>query len=195
MSQSTQGFYPAVVRRIARGEGPNPDTLILLERPAILIKSGVRLRLYTREYSTYTHLAWAEVESTRVIEKDEVEFVLQYGTWCEDRSHVAKHLLLAKRDQTDMGWKWKRAVPWIVAWWRSRGSNSTQIPRYIPPTPPPSSPTSPSASASSLTWPDSIEPPTTRPGSDAEEAGPLGAGAHTLPNTEEEESRPERTEE
>ncbi len=152
MSHPSLGFYMTVVRHVARGVGDNPDTLILIEPPATPICESAKLRLYTREHRTYTHLGWFEVERTRVVDGDEFEFVLKRAIWDEEGLRGERHLLLAGRSSVADGWNLKRLAPKIVTMWRKAVKGTTPVPRFLPPTPLSSSPTTPSHSASSLTW-------------------------------------------
>ncbi len=153
MARPNPELFMTVVRHVARGVGENPDTLILLEPPAIPIKVGISLRLFTREHRIYSHLGRFEVERTRAIEKDEVEFVLRQADVHNDSLQGNRHLLLVRRCHTGRGWRWKELAPRIARVWRRFTGGVAPIPRFLPPSPPASPPATPSSSATSLTWP------------------------------------------
>ncbi len=153
------GFFPAIVRKVAAGEGDNPDTYILIEKSAVLLKNGVGLRLYTRESLTYTHLAWVTVVRTRVAERDYVEFILRCSGRDDDELRGSYHLLLADRAWTIEGCSMRSLGRKLSAtmknlWRKGMCTSDESIPRFIPPTPVSSSvpPSTQRGSFASLTF-------------------------------------------
>ncbi|KAI0688771.1 hypothetical protein C8T65DRAFT_746432 [Cerioporus squamosus] len=147
--------YTAIVRKAAEGVGDNPDTYMLVEKPAVLISAGIRLKLYTYDSPTFTHLAWVMVERARAVEKNYVEFIVRRAETDEGELGGDCHFLVVERRLTAAGWSMRNLAPRMRALWTNLTKKTEQIPRFLPPTPPPASPalTLPTAeaTASSMT--------------------------------------------
>ncbi|KAI0688535.1 hypothetical protein C8T65DRAFT_700525 [Cerioporus squamosus] len=138
MSERRVPYCTAEVRRVAAGVDDNPDTFILVNKPASLISAGVRLALYTRVVNTYTHVGWMVVERARVVDKHEVEFVLCRVGHSSDELRGERHFLIVDKLMAATGWSLRNLVPRLAAAWKWATSREETIVRVIPPTPSPS---------------------------------------------------------
>ncbi len=151
MMKRLVNFYSAVVRKTAIGVENNPDTYVLIKKPAILLRVGVRLRLYTRDKQIYSHLGWAVIERVRTVEREEVEFIIcRVGEDSEDEIRGVRHFLVAERNLTAAGWSTRHLIPRIIATWRNLYEGVERVERTVPPTPPASLPATPPPSEVSL---------------------------------------------
>ncbi|TFK88953.1 hypothetical protein K466DRAFT_564447 [Polyporus arcularius HHB13444] len=128
-------FHPIFIKKVAAGVGENPDTLMLAEEPTILLKVGIKLRIYSRESQIYTHQGWFTIERVRVEEHGEVEFVLLRLGRDEDTLRGSRHLLIARKDWTadaPQSRPWKRKLCELL----KRGKDAYEpIQRFLPPSP------------------------------------------------------------
>ncbi|TFK77841.1 hypothetical protein K466DRAFT_607632 [Polyporus arcularius HHB13444] len=139
MSTDNHVLHTAIVRRAAAGLGSNPDTFMLVEKPDILLKTGLRLRLLTRESRTYTHIGWARIERVRVVERNEVEYVLRRLSREADLLDGEHHFLIVGRSWTVESQPLRRTVGRVVSALKQIGKKNAPIQRFLPPTPPSSS--------------------------------------------------------
>ncbi len=146
-------FHHVSVRRVAFGLGENPDTFILAEKPMVLIRTGVRLRLFSADQPAYTHLGWVVVESARVVETKEAEFTIRRVGKVGDSLRGEYHLLVADRKFTATGWSPKHVATRLAAALSALARGRKPLTRTLPPTPPMSpspAPSSPPAYEASL---------------------------------------------
>ncbi|KAI0690239.1 hypothetical protein C8T65DRAFT_700059 [Cerioporus squamosus] len=150
MSDSRSRFYTTIVRRVAQGEGDNPDTYILIRRPSTLVMAGARLRLYTLDTEFYTHLGWVVVEKTRIVGRSEVEFVIRRIKSGADELRGDRHFLVVDRRSAAVGWTLRGTGTRMKAMWQRLTKGNIPVMRTIPPTPPPTPPPPPASSAVSF---------------------------------------------
>ncbi len=136
MPRKQEPIYIMFVRRVALGEGVNPSTYILTEKPYDLLRVGMAVRLYTRMQNDDTHLNWVRVVRARVVEKNEVEFVIRRLDDNEGEWQAEYHLLVAERRFTCFAWSLSNLWMRLVSFFCPAGGRkdvAKPIPRTIPP--------------------------------------------------------------
>ncbi|TFK80665.1 hypothetical protein K466DRAFT_636370 [Polyporus arcularius HHB13444] len=108
-----------VVKQVGLGRGQNPSTFLMIEPTTEPIKSGVGIRMYTKDGYGYEELAWCRVMWMRTWERQEVEFVVQRIDGSGGLRGGERHLLVERRDVMGQSAGWTepiRAIKFIWAW-------------------------------------------------------------------------------